>query len=81
MTLHQRHACLQVPTLDRDGIPIGEALVNPMYSDADSQEVQQQWAAFVAGAKLTAVRSDAWWDIKDIEEQPAMVTDDIDWNA
>ena len=81
MTIYKVRRCLQVPTLDKDGIPIGEAMVNPMYSDADSQEVQQQWAEFVAGAKLTAVRLDAWWNIQDVEEQPAMVTDDIDWNA
>lgn len=70
-----------MPTLDANGLPVGEALINPMYSDAVSQQVQQQWAEFVAGAKLNAVRSEAWWDIGDVEEQPAVSADDIDWNA
>ena len=70
-----------MPTLDVNGLPLGEAMVNPVYSHPDSQEVQQQWADFVAGAKLTAVRPEAWWDIRDIEEQPAVLADDIDWNA
>lgn len=72
-----------VQTLDADGLPVGEAIINPMYSepDANSQEVQQQWAEFVAAAKLDEVRAEAWWDIADVAEQRQVVADDIDWNA
>ncbi len=70
---------LQVQTLDADGMPIGEGILNPMYSTGSDNELQAQWAGFVAGSKLQAVRS--WWEIDNLPQQPLAKVDDIDWNA
>lgn len=72
-----QHLARQVQTLDADGLPTGERILNPMYSD--SGELQEQWAEFVASSKINTVRT--WWDIDTVQQQPPTKVDNIDWNA
>ncbi len=67
----------QVASLDADGLPVGEGILNPMYPQ--DSELQEQWAGFVAGSKLHTVRT--WWDIEDAVQQPLTKVENIDWNA
>jgi cell division protein ZapA (FtsZ GTPase activity inhibitor) len=67
----------RVASLDADGLPVGEGILNPMYPQ--DSELQEQWAGFVAGSKLHTVRT--WWDIEDAVQQPLTKVENIDWNA